>query len=236
MTTSPTPVSRRLCVSIAAATVAGALALAEKSAPLADVIEIRLDSMERPDPAVFLDRLTTPLLFTNRPVWEGGSWAGEEKERVALLMRAVALGAAHVDIELNTDPALAAELLAAARAGNCRTIVSWHDFKSTASSQALTEIFQRQCRSGADIGKIVTTARCFQDVFRVLALQEQAAELGFPLIAFCMGRAGMISRVASPDLGGYMTYASADGGPATAPGQLPAPVLRRIFAELDHAD
>ena len=227
---------RRLCVSIAGATPAEALALAKEAETIADVIEIRLDSMAHPEIPLFLDGLGKPLLFTNRPAWEGGSCTGEEKERIALLKQAAQTGAAYVDIELNSDPTLATELIGAARANNCRTIVSWHDFKCTASSQALSEIFQRQCRSGADIGKIVTTARCFQDVFRVLALQEQAAELGLPLIAFCMGTAGMISRVATTDLGGYMTYAAPDNGTATAPGQLPASSLRRIFTELEHAN
>ena len=227
---------RRLCVSIAAASQAEALTLARASEPVADVIEIRLDSLTNPDIPLFLKGLSKPLLFTNRPIWEGGGCAGEEKERIALLKESAEAGAAYVDIELNADPALATELIAAARANNCRTIVSWHDFKCTASKQALAEIFQRQCRSGADIGKIVTTARCFQDVFRVLALQELAAELGFPLIAFCMGPLGMISRVATTDLGGYMTYAAPDLGPATAPGQLSASALRRIFTELGHGD
>ena len=227
---------RRLCVSIAAATQAEALTMAKNSEAVADVIEIRLDGMADPEIPLFLKDLSKPLLFTNRPTWEGGNCTDEEKARIALLTKAAEAGAAYVDIELNADPTLATELIAAARANNCKTIVSWHDFKCTASSQALTEIFQRQCRSGADIGKIVTTARCFQDVFRVLALQEQAAELGFPLIAFCMGQIGMISRVATTDLGGYMTYAAPDNGPATAPGQLPASALRRIFTELAHAD
>ncbi|MHB1184828.1 MAG: type I 3-dehydroquinate dehydratase [Desulfobulbia bacterium] len=227
---------RRLCVSIAGATPAETLALAKNSEAVADVIEIRLDSLTEPDIPFFLDNLSKPLLFTNRPTWEGGNCADEEKARINLLNKCAEAGAAYVDIELNADPTLATELIGAARANNCKTIVSWHDFKCTASSQALSEIFQRQCRSGADIGKIVTTARCFQDVFRVLALQEQAAELGLPLIAFCMGPAGMISRVATTDLGGYMTYAAPDNGPATAPGQLPASSLRRIFTELEHAD
>ncbi|OGQ98136.1 MAG: type I 3-dehydroquinate dehydratase [Deltaproteobacteria bacterium RIFOXYD12_FULL_55_16] len=227
-----TTTSRRLCVSIASATSAEALTLARESEAVADVIEIRLDSMTDPDIPLFLGQLSRPLLFTNRPAWEGGLCQDEEKTRLALLKKAAEAGAAYVDLELNADPALATELIAAARANNCQTIVSWHDFKCTASRQALSEIFQRQCRSGANIGKIVTTARCFQDVFRVLALQEQAAELGFPLIAFCMGPIGMISRVASTDLGGYMTYAAPDNGAATAPGQLPASALRRIFTEL----
>lgn len=236
MPNATTNAKRRLCVSIAGATPAEALALARESEAVADVIEIRLDSMTHPEIPLFRDTLTKPLLFTNRPTWEGGGWAGEETERLGLLKKAAEAGAAYVDIELNTDATLASDLIAAARANHCQTIVSWHDFKCTASQQALTEIFQRQCRSGADLGKIVTTARCFQDVFRVLALQEQAAELGFPLIAFCMGKTGMISRVATTDLGGYMTYAAPDNGTATAPGQLPASALRRIFTELDHAD
>ena len=233
--TTPSAV-RRLCVSIALATAAEALALAKDSEPVADVIEIRLDGMAHPDISLFLDTLAKPLLFTNRPVWEGGSCTDEETTRIGLLTKAAEAGAAYVDIELNADPTLTAELIAAARANNGKTIVSWHDFKCTASKQALMEIFQRQCRSGADIGKIVTTARCFQDVFRVLALQEEAAELGFPLIAFCMGPLGMISRVATTDLGGFMTYAAPDNGPATAPGQLCASALRTIFTELGHGD
>ena len=227
---------RRLCVSIAGATPTEALALAQQSEAVADVLEIRMDSMSNPDISLFLAGLTKPLLFTNRPVWEGGGCTDEEKDRLGLLKKAAEAGAAYVDLELNTDATLASELIAAARANNCKSIVSWHDFKCTASKQALTEIFQRQCRSGADIGKIVTTARCFQDVFRVLALQEQASELGFPLIAFCMGKTGTISRVATTDLGGYMTYAAPDNGAPTAPGQLPASSLRAIFTELEHAD
>jgi len=227
---------RRICVSIAAASQDEALTLARESEPLAEVIEIRLDGMADPDPAFLLAHLKRPLLFTNRAAWEGGHCLSDEPARLALLKKAAEAGAAFVDIELNTDPALMAELIATARAKGCRVIVSWHDFKTTASRRALEEILARQSRSGADIGKIVTTARCFQDVFRVLALQETAAETGFPLIAFCMGKPGTISRVASPDLGGFMTYAAPDHGPATAPGQMTLSAIRRVFMELEHAD
>jgi len=237
MLNAPPPAAcRRLCVSIAGATTAEALALAKKSETVADVIEIRLDSMQHPEITPFLEELAKPVLFTNRPLWEGGACQDEEAKRIDLLIAAAAAGAAYVDIELNSPPELQTQLIAAAREKNCQTIVSWHDFKCTASTQALLTIFQRQYRSGAAIGKIVTTARSFQDVLRVLALQDEAAETGFPLIAFCMGKTGMISRVASTDLGGYMTYAAPDNGPLTAPGQLPASSIRRIFMELSHAD
>ena len=152
MLNATTSAVRRLCVSIAAATPTEALALAQKSEAVADVLEIRLDGMAQPDPSLFVNGLAKPLVFTNRPTWEGGSCAAEEQERLGLLKKAAEAGAGYVDLELNADPTLATELIGAARANNCQTIVSWHDFKCTASRQALTEIFQRQCRSGADIG------------------------------------------------------------------------------------
>ena len=119
-------------------------------------------------------------------------------------------------------------IITAAREKQVKSIVSWHDFKGTPSAQALESIFQEQYRSGADVGKIVTMARNFQDVLRVLNLQEIAAEMGFPLCAFCMGKPGMISRVATLELGGYMTYAAPDGAGATAPGQLPFSEVRKV--------
>ncbi|HIJ79447.1 MAG: type I 3-dehydroquinate dehydratase [Desulfobulbaceae bacterium] len=227
---------RRLCVSVAGPTVDSILALAIQAEPIADVIEIRLDSMSRPEITPLFKELSTPLLFTNRPTWEGGGYAGDEEKRLAQLIEAAEAGAAYIDIELNTDHDLQQELLKAAHEKGCQTIVSWHDFKTTASSQGLLQILQKQYRCGAKIGKIVTTARNYQDVLRVLALQTEAAEMGFPLIAFCMGRAGMVSRIATVDLGGYMTYAAPDNGTATAPGQLPATTVRNILTELASAD
>ena len=72
-------------------------------------------------------------------------------------------------------------------------------------------------------------AHNFQDVLRVFNLQTLAAEMGFPLITFCMGKAGVISRVATLTLGGYMTYAAPDGGAPTAPGQFALTPLRGIL-------
>lgn len=231
------PSTGKICVSIAEKDPGRALELALASVPAADVLEIRLDVLAIPDFAQFLDRLSgVPLLFTCRPTWEGGSFTGSEEERVKVLAGAAKAGGTYVDIELRTDPALRANLISQARSAGAKVIVSWHDFKTTASPQALTSILQEEYRCGADLGKIVTTARDFADVLRVLGLQEQAAEVGFPLCAFCMGRPGLISRVATLELGGAMTYAAPDGGPVAAPGQMPVSTMRRIKEYLHAAD
>jgi 3-dehydroquinate dehydratase I len=218
----------KICLSIAASTAAEAVAMGKRAEDVVDLIEIRLDALARPEVAPFFEGLKKPLLFTNRPVWEGGGWAGAEEKRVGVLLTALQAGAAYIDIELRAEPALQQRLLTAARETGAEVIVSWHDFKTTPSSQGLLTILQQQFRSGAQIGKIVTTAHDFRDVLRVLNLQVEAAEIGFPLIAFCMGRVGMISRLATLALNGYMSYGAPDEGAATAPGQLTVSVLRAL--------
>jgi 3-dehydroquinate dehydratase-1/3-dehydroquinate dehydratase/shikimate dehydrogenase len=79
---------------------------------------------------------------------------------------------------------------------------------------------------------LVTTAKDHHDVLSVLQLQVDAEELNLPLIAFCMGSAGVISRLATLKLGGYMTYCAPNEREATAPGQIPAGVMRSLMQSL----
>lgn len=229
------PYPGKICVALSGTTSADILALAQSAAAQADVLEIRVDSMAEPAITPFIGVLPTPLLFTNRAAWEGGNFFGSEQERVRLLQQAIEAGVAFVDIELKTDSGLRDALIQQAAAQGTQAIVSWHNFTCTPSSQALRTILQEQYRSNASVGKIITMAQTFQDVLRVLALQTEAAEIGLPLIAFCMGPVGVISRVATLGLGGFMSYAAADGGIGTAPGQMTVRALRAVIKELADA-
>lgn len=222
------PEPKKICLSLAESTVSEALALAQRFEAQADVIEVRLDLLDKPVVAPFIDRLSTPLLFTNRPQWEGGNWQGSEAERIDLLVEAVEHNAAYVDIELMAPAAARERVLAAAAAATTRVIASWHNFKETPADQVLADIFRQQLHSGADIGKIVTMAHHYTDSLRVLALQLLAAHEQFPLAAFCMGQTGKISRAATLELGGVLTYGAADRARCTAPGQLSIDELRTI--------
>ena len=226
-----------VCVSVAGETVDQAIDIAKQSEALADVIEIRLDRLSRPEVLPFMKNLTKPLLFSNRPTWEGGSFKGSEGERIALLLKAIESDCALVDLELKTTDELRAELLdVLLEHPQTGLIISWHDFSGTPSGDELSGILQQQIESGAHIGKIVTMANDYNDVLRVLNLQAIAKENNFPLIAFCMGQVGMISRLATLKLGGYLTYASPDGGNETAPGQMPVSLSSERLEKLNHAD
>jgi 3-dehydroquinate dehydratase-1/3-dehydroquinate dehydratase/shikimate dehydrogenase len=226
-----------ICVSIACENETEAVDMARRSEVYADIIEIRLDRLSNPGIEPFVRGLSKPLLFTNRPTWEGGSFKESEGERVALLLKAIQNDCALVDLELKTAHALRAELLdVLLKHPQTGLIISWHDFSGTPSSEELGDILQQQIESGAHVGKIVTMANDYKEVLRVLNLQAIATENNFPLIAFCMGNIGMISRLATLKLGGYMTYAAPDGGDETAPGQMPVSLMRETLERLDHAD
>ena len=218
----------KICVSIAAADAAGVQAQVLPVLDRVDVVEVRLDAMPAPETAKCCALLRKPLLFTNRPVWEGGSFGGFEDDRVRPLYTAVELQVAYVDFELRADPLLRRQLLEAMETAPTRMIISWHDFTSTPSGRDLRDIVEQMRDSGAHIGKVVTTARDAADVVRVLSLQEEAAAAGFPLSCFCMGEAGRISRLATLYLGGYMSYGAVNEAQATAPGQLSVQRLHKL--------
>ncbi|RUM41472.1 MAG: type I 3-dehydroquinate dehydratase [Desulfocapsa sp.] len=220
--------SSRICVSIARKNTAEAVAAAESVVGQADVLEIRLDYLTDPIITPFMEKLHIPLLFTNRPQWEGGQFNGAEEERLEPLLQAVSQNAAYVDLELLAPADSQQKMRSAMQNSESKLLLSWHNFSDTPSREELVGRLAMMQDNGADIGKIITTAHDQNDVLRVLQLQETAAQLNFPLISFCMGKVGMISRVATCELGGYMTYCATSVDDATAPGQLSISTLREI--------
>jgi 3-dehydroquinate dehydratase-1 len=230
----------KICVSLAGPDVAALVTQASQVTGRADVIEVRLDSMQHPDVPACCAGLDKPLLFTNRPNWEGGAFSGSEEQRIEPLLEAVQQQAAYVDCELRADESLRNRLLGAMAGGPTRMILSWHDFETTPPQAELEDVLAQMMESGARIGnvvgkiigKIVTTAHTPEDALRVLRLQEQAKAANFPLSCFCMGEPGRITRLATLYLGGSMTYACLNDAQVTAPGQLSLDQLQKMTALL----
>ena len=218
----------KICVSVSAPSADTVARTVQANNGLVDLVEVRLDAMDRPEVDQCMRKVQLPLLFTNRPSWEGGAFSGPEEERLQPLLQAVELQAAYVDLELRADKSLRQQLLEVKRSSPTRLILSWHDFTSTPTVEELTDLLRRMRIAGADIGKIVTTAQTPGDVLRVLALLQEANNIAFPLSAFCMGKVGRISRVATIYLGGEMTYVAASEDQSTAPGQLSAARMNQL--------
>lgn len=215
------PAAALVCLSVSASNFLGIARVLEPVRHLVDVVEIRLDAMPDPHPEEWMSRISLPVLVTNRPTWEGGTFAGSEQERIALLGRAIRAGASYVDLELACDESLRADLLAVAASCQTKVILSHHDFFTTPDSPELEAILREMMAiPGIHGGKMVTMATTVADMLRLPGLQQIAMDAGFPLSAFAMGPIGKISRLATLYMGGYMTYVSPDKNSATAPGQL----------------
>jgi len=223
-----------ICVSVAAPDAESAAAQVRKVIDRVDVVEIRLDAMHSADMSVLSSGISRPLLLTNRPAWEGGNFSGSEQDRLQSLLDAIPFKPSFIDLELKVPEENRRQLLVAISGKATRMIISHHDFSMTPDYSTLSEILRRQMESGAHIGKIVTLAHDHLDVLRVLQLQEEASRNNFPLIAFCMGEAGRVSRAVTLLLGGFMTYAALDGTSTTAPGQLTVQELCTVLISLGY--
>ncbi len=224
-----------ICVSLAEAEPDSLLRQLTHFGGKTDVLEIRLDALHHPadlDLITLIRNKPCPLIFTNRPRNEGGCFPGSEHERISLLGQAVAAGADYIDIELRTDDSLKAPIIKQARRHGTKVIVSYHDFNGTPSLDKLRNILKSQIKTGADMGRIVTMARVHTDCGKLLSIYCGHDISLFPLIAFCMGELGKITRVASLALGGNLIFASPSRGEETAPGQIPLEDLRQILRHL----
>jgi 3-dehydroquinate dehydratase type I len=220
-----------ICISIVPGTNEEALSLLGKALPAADLVELRIDRIEKPNLPMLLYAGKKRILVTNRRREEGGFSARSENRRMALLHEAVDLGAGIVDIEAGTGPAAVNALAGAIRAkgGKTRLIVSHHDMKGTPTLRTLEKRLKACRLLGADIVKIVTRANAVEDNLRVLEIIPQALGMGQDIAAFCMGDKGRLSRVAAPLLGSCISYASLEEGAESAPGQLTADQMRSVL-------
>ena len=86
---------------------------------------------------------------------------------------------------------------------------------------------RKQLKAGADICKVVTTAKEPEDNLTVLQLIKEFPDV--KIIAFAMGPLGLMSRVLCPLVGGEFTYASIEKGKESAVGQMTVSEMRRIY-------
>jgi 3-dehydroquinate dehydratase-1 len=194
-----------------------------EAAPLVDFFELRLDLIGEGWPEL-VGELGKPWIACLRSQAEGGEWRGGDAAKLEELITAASLGAAMVDIELSTTELTVAIPLIKKKA---RCLVSLHELEKTPSLTHLKGIVRRQLDAGADICKVVTTAQGFGDNLTTLQLIAEFPKI--KIVSFAMGPLGLVSRVVSPLVGGYFTYASLAEGKESAPGQPTLAQLRKIY-------
>lgn len=201
---------------------------AEKHKP--DLIEVRLDCLKEHDRLADIKKCTKlPLIATNRARDCRGKFSGSEAERKELLLKAAQSGFDYVDIELATSELK--DFAGNLRKINVKPIISFHDFEETPSLQKMKKVLERELAEGAEVCKIVTTAKEVGDNLTVLEFLLQASKKA-NVVCFAMGPLGKPSRLLSPLFGGFFTIASLERNWETAPGQMTIQELRTAYQAL----
>jgi 3-dehydroquinate dehydratase/shikimate dehydrogenase len=211
-----------ICIPITTRRTEDAISEISSASKHADIIELRIDYiLELQDAEKCIEEAlkskAKPVIVTNRPEIEGGKFSGSEHDRLRLLQKAIDLGADYVDVEYDSIKQIV-------RQRNSKIIISYHNFKET--PQDLSKIYNDICQHKPDIVKIVTYANDITDNIRIFELLNTA---NIPIISFCMGELGHISRILTRKFGGLLTFASFEMGKESAPGQLTASELSKIY-------
>lgn len=211
-----------VCVTVTGRTM-DELRRARDAAAHADMVEVRLDTVDQPDALGAVEGRRRPVIVTCRAAWEGGGFTGSEEERERLLTEAQAAGAEYIDVEARAEfvPAMVRR-----RRGR-GIVLSMHAFDSVPPD--LAERARTMRSTGAEVIKIaiaadrLTDAATLMDLAQDPALAESDDINGHVLLA--MGQPGVPTRILSARLRNRWTYA----GDAVAPGQMPAARLLSEF-------
>ena len=182
--------------------------------PAVDMFEVRIDLIGDTWEKV-AKIINKPWIATNRTIGEGGRWNGNEARRIERILQAIELGAEMVDVEYRTKNLNNIVPLVKKRV---KCILSFHDTEKTPSLNELKKIVDGQIKAGADICKVVTTAKEYQDNLTVLELIREFHTSR--IVSFAMGSLGQTSRIISPLVGADFTYGSIEEGKESAPGQI----------------
>jgi 3-dehydroquinate dehydratase type I len=222
-------VNNKICVSLGSSDINELTKLVSDSLnSSADFIEVRFDYFDKSKMNDVLELVLDHkerAVFTCRAPNEGGKYTGSEVDRVTTLRRLAAFRPMFLDVEYSTMVAND-DLMDQFTAQNCDTLISWHNFDLTPSTEELSTLLNKMKDYGANL-KIVTMAKTGSDNLKVLNLYKVAKSANLNLIAFCMGEQGILSRVLCTYAGAPFTYASLTD--AIAPGQLTLKQMRSIY-------
>jgi 3-dehydroquinate dehydratase/shikimate dehydrogenase len=173
-----------------------------------------------------LKQASLPVVLTCRSTSEGGSFEGDEEDRIAMYTAALSCDTPPKYIDIEHETLLQHPLLLDSLPLNeTGVILSWHDVTGRPR-----DLIQRaaaiQDVADIDIVKMVWRARSLRDnleAFELLRSRQQ------PMIAFCMGEYGVISRVLAPKFGGFATFACTAEHEPTASGQFTAKELESTY-------
>ena len=203
----------------------------------AEMLELRIDYLENLSVEMVQNLIAQvksavdiqlPIIVTCRDQRQGGAMDYEQQLRVDVLVCALKAGAEFIDFEYdNFLIAQNREAIQQALSQNpqARLILSAHNFEKKIPdiSKLHRDILDVYPEA---IPKLVYTANHINDCFEAFDLLHETSG---DKIVFCMGEAGLISRIIAKKLNSFITFASIDDQSATAPGQLTIEQFKQLY-------
>ncbi|MBW7989305.1 MAG: shikimate dehydrogenase [Planctomycetes bacterium] len=203
----------------------------------AELLEFRTDYLEGLSAEMVKNLITyvksagdkrLPIIVTCRDQRQGGAIGYEQQLRVEVLVCALKAGAEFIDFEYdNFIIAENQEPIQQALSQNpqARLILSAHNFETKFPDiSKLHRDILDVCPDA--IPKLVYAANHINDCFEAFDLLHETSG---DKIVFCMGEAGLISRIIAKKLNSFVTFASIDDQSATAPGQLTIEQFKQLY-------
>ena len=221
----------KVCVAIIGTTAEEMIDRAMEAKRDSPFLEFRLDYLEKPAAALpklkqFLsENGVVTAIATCRRLPNGGKFKGTIAAEMDVLEKATASGFQLIDLELQTVEAIKSTELEKLRTRGVALIVSWHDFQTT---KDLDGIFERIRPYEPEFIKIVCTARSLADNVVMMNFLARSGDMA-NMVGLCMGDQGVISRVLAVRAGSVFTFAAANQGEETAPGQIDARTLNDVY-------
>ena len=199
----------------------------------AEAVEIRCDGLAEPTGDAVLKLIQSvqkcklPVIVTCRDLSEGGVHPIDFSVRLSILKRAVEAKADFIDVEFAQfkHPDVHSVLKAALEGSGTKLILSCHNFDGPFDD--INILYEAVLSLYPDaIPKLVYKARHINDCFEAFDLLTEADR---PVIAFCMGEDGLISRILAKKFGSMLTFASLDDDAKTAPGQVSIQTMKQVY-------
>lgn len=222
-----------ICISVNGKTLKSFLLQLEQSQTLANFVELRVDYIKN----INLEMLSIIAKRTNkrsilccRAKKEGGNFEGTLEKQNEILQMGNNLGFNYLDI----DFAIADKITIQNK--KVKSILSYHNFKKTPNLKELKTIASHMKNFKPDILKFAVMANSKIDVkilFQLLINKKENENM----IVLGMGKQGKITRLLSPLLGAYLTFASLKET-QSAPAQITYQVMENFYNNiqeiLDH--
>ena len=151
--------------------------------------------------------LTLPVVFTVRPVSEGGFFPGLESERIEILSKGISSKVSWIDLELSIDESEPKKLQNAATKNGCQIVASKHDINGVPDADSIATLIRENQEAG-DVVKFCGTANTHGDALQIVEAATELSGEGLNHSLMAINSGGDWTRIHAPMLDQSLVYAT----------------------------